>query len=165
MEKIATTHGFKCSMLYLKVLQTVSTFCHAIQDAEISLEQLSRHMPTDLDVSNWYHEPGSDLEGAQKVLEYNWAVVKKRKRDAAERLLLRLERLREEVKTMREGVGRHSDVDCDAFLTRLEQVLHVQRIEEVGKGTKSEKYLLTLTAATILLLPPIFVSVSYKSFL
>jgi hypothetical protein len=37
-------------------------------------------------------------------------------------------------------------------------------MKAVGKGTKSDKYLLTLTAATILLLPPIFVSVSYNLF-
>jgi hypothetical protein len=90
MEQIAASHGSKCSMLYFKVLQTISTFCHAIQDTETSLERPSRHMPTELDAINWYHEPGSDLEGAQKVLEYNWTVVKKRQRDAVGRLLLRL---------------------------------------------------------------------------
>ncbi|XXG93950.1 hypothetical protein Hte_000200 [Hypoxylon texense] len=79
-------------------------------------------------------------EDTEKILRHNWESVSKRQRDASDRILKKLERTSNEVKSLQSGL------------------FNVQSILEARKTRVLNKYLLVFTVVTILFLPPTFVA-------
>lgn len=93
-------------MLYFKVLQLLGVFADSVQGVRDALEALPRaaHNPEVFLGSGFYKTYGH-TEDTLKVLDHNWDVVRGIHRDAAEAIQRRLDRSKNEVLGLRDGVS------------------------------------------------------------
>ncbi|TGJ80287.1 hypothetical protein E0Z10_g8469 [Xylaria hypoxylon] len=128
------------SVLYFKVLQFLNNFSDMVRAASSYWDTLSIKVPY-----GWaLHDPFSHsylyVEDTQNIVAHNWGIVRQRQRDASNRILEKLERTSNEVKSLQSGL------------------FNVQSITEARKSRILNKYLTVFTVVTILFLPPTFVA-------
>ncbi|KAI1111695.1 hypothetical protein F5Y14DRAFT_304098 [Nemania sp. NC0429] len=124
------------SVLYFKVLQILNNFSDMVGAASSSLETTSNEAGARLA----FKDPVPAAGGTKIILEHNWGVVRQRQRDASDRILAKLARTSNEVKSLQSGL------------------FNVQSITEARKSRILNKYLTVFTVVTILFLPPTFVA-------
>ncbi|KAI1738053.1 hypothetical protein F4680DRAFT_426907 [Xylaria scruposa] len=128
------------SVLYFKVLQILNNFSDMVRAAPSYLDTLSNGTSTQVVIDHRFKESYPYVENTKTIVQYNWKMVSERQRDASSRILAKLERTTNEVKSLQSGL------------------FNVQSITEARKSRVLNKYLLVFTIVTILFLPPTFVA-------
>ncbi|KAI0107887.1 hypothetical protein GGR51DRAFT_559222 [Nemania sp. FL0031] len=128
------------AVLYFKVIQILNNFSDTVRAAPSYLDTLSHNVRNLHSFDYWFEESYPHTGAVRHILEHNWKIVRDRQRDASDRILAKLERTSNEVKSLQSGV------------------FNVQSITEARKSRVLNKYLLVFTIVTILFLPPTFVA-------
>ncbi|PHH77915.1 hypothetical protein CDD80_7597 [Ophiocordyceps camponoti-rufipedis] len=123
-----------------KALQVLRKFSHSVQEAPAYLKELSDCTQNSPGLEIWPNDSKPNERSARKILQHNWDVVNKRQQEAADRVLRKIERTTDEVKSLRDGL------------------FNVQSVREAQKGRILNKYMVVFTVVTIIFLPPTFVS-------
>ncbi|KAI9168065.1 hypothetical protein HJFPF1_04209 [Paramyrothecium foliicola] len=128
------------SVLYFQVLQILRLFSDSIRTALRNVEALSQNVRKPASKDYWFEETYPHTKDTHRILEHNWGIVKRRQKEASDKLLTRLERTINEVKSLRDGL------------------FSAQSVVEAQKTRILSKYLLVFTIVTIFFLPPTFVA-------
>lgn len=151
------------SVEYFKVLQMLGLFSNLIREAETSLETLIPHVRNPVPTMDYWNEKSYPHRAdTEAVLTFNWNVVRKQQKEASALILAKLERTKNEVNTLRDGVSHSMDTYLSDRQTYYNQLFNVQSITEAQKSLKLNQYLLVFTLVTIFYLPPSLVAVSHK---
>ncbi|KAI0861623.1 hypothetical protein F4860DRAFT_513772 [Xylaria cubensis] len=138
LRKLVLENSTDASVLYFKVLQILNNFSDVVRAAPSRLDMLSNVVRLKMD--SQFAESYPYTENTKHIVKHNWDVVRERQRDASSRILAKLERTTNEVKSLQSGL------------------FNVQSITEARKSRTLNKYLLVFTIVTILFLPPTFVA-------
>ncbi|KAI1277159.1 hypothetical protein F5Y07DRAFT_398742 [Xylaria sp. FL0933] len=128
------------SVLYFKVLQLLSNFSDMVRAAPSYLDALWPRGCDRVPIDYWFSESYPHTEKTRQIINHNWEVVSQRQRDASNRIIQKLERTSNEVKSLQSGL------------------FNVQSITEARKSRTLNKYLMVFTIVTIIFLPPTFVA-------
>ncbi|KAI0455029.1 hypothetical protein F5B21DRAFT_473482 [Xylaria acuta] len=128
------------SVLYFKVLQILNNFSDMVRAAPSYLDTLSNNVRSSSHFNLWFEKSYPYTEITRNILQHNWKIVRERQCDASNRILAKLERTTNEVKSLQSGL------------------FNVQSITEARKTRVLNKYLMVFTIVTILFLPPTFVA-------
>ncbi|KAI0479925.1 hypothetical protein F4859DRAFT_453943 [Xylaria cf. heliscus] len=140
LRNVVLGNSADASVLYFKVLQILNNFSDIVRAAPSYLDRLSNNVRNSGRIDYWFEESYPHTENTQNILKHNWKMVKERQRDASNRILSKLERTTNEVKSLQSGL------------------FNVQSITEARKSRVLNKYLMVFTIVTILFLPPTFVA-------
>ncbi|KAI1749812.1 hypothetical protein F4782DRAFT_549407 [Xylaria castorea] len=140
LRKLVLENSTNASVLYFKVLQILNNFSDMVRAAPAYLDTLSNDARDQVIVEEKFNESYPYTENTQAIIQHNWKIVSERQRDASSRILAKLERTTNEVKSLQSGL------------------FNVQSITEARKSRVINKYLLVFTIVTILFLPPTFVA-------
>ncbi|KAI0185190.1 hypothetical protein EV127DRAFT_412459 [Xylaria flabelliformis] len=135
LRRVVLENSTDASVSYFKVLQILNTFSDMVRAAPSYLDALSTSVRHSSGVDYWFTESYPHTENTQHILQHNWKIVRERQNDASSRILAKLERTTNEVKSLQSG-----------------------SITEARKSRTLNKYLLVFTIVTILFLPPTFVA-------
>lgn len=145
LRKLVFDNTADASVLYFKVIQFLNLFSDIVRDAPISLENLSKNWS--LSHNWWFQESYPHMEETLQIIESNWDTVKKRQQEASARILEKLQRTTNEVKSLQNG------------LFNVQSITEAQRsFLEAQKSRTLNKYLMVFTIVTIIFLPPTFVA-------
>ncbi|EGR44842.1 uncharacterized protein TRIREDRAFT_111758 [Trichoderma reesei QM6a] len=125
-------------VLYFKVLQMLGRIDDIIQADTARLESLSENVRNPLITDHWWQKTYKHNEDTQRILEYNWDLVRKRQQRATDRLCGMIKQTKEEVKGLMDGL------------------YNVQSVTEAQKTRVLSKYLMVFTIVTVIFLPPTF---------
>ncbi|KAI1155857.1 hypothetical protein F4825DRAFT_447099 [Nemania diffusa] len=140
LRNLVLGNGADASVLYFKVLQILNNFSDMVCAARAHLHSLSHNIYMQIPTDFWLEKSYPHTEATRNVLEHNWKIVNERQRDASNRIIAKLERTSNEVKSLQSGL------------------FNVQSITEARKSRILNKYLTVFTIVTILFLPPTFVA-------
>ncbi|KAL6825820.1 hypothetical protein J3E69DRAFT_380921 [Trichoderma sp. SZMC 28015] len=118
-------------VLYFKVLQILRMFHDIIIADTARLKSFSVNVQDQCKSVNSWQQSYKHNEDTQKVLEYNWNIVRKRQQEAADKISTRIKQTKEEL-------------------------YNVQSVTEAQKSRKLNKYLMVFTIVTVIFLPPSF---------
>lgn len=76
-----------------------------IQADTARLESLSLNVRNPVIVDHWWQKTYKHNEDTQRILEYNWDLVRKRQQRATDRLCGMIKQTKEEVKGLMDGVS------------------------------------------------------------
>lgn len=96
------------SVLYFKVLQILRVFTDTVEEFKDDLQEL-QHRCGDPSGTLWtdgFQHTYGHMDDVRKVLDHNWKVVLRRQNTASEGILKRLEKSKQEVLALRDGVSR-----------------------------------------------------------
>lgn len=93
-------------MLYFKVLKILGLLTDSVRDSVRRLDNISGKIWHELDTDAWFERTYVYAKESQQIVEYNWEVVKKQKNESAERILSKLDRSTNEVKSVMSGVSQ-----------------------------------------------------------
>jgi hypothetical protein len=106
LRKLVLDNTADASVLYFKVIQFLNLFSDTVRDAPISLEKLSKHWNH---YRNWWPQEFEDsyphMKETQQIIDSNWDTVKKKQQEASARILEKLQRTTNEVKSLQNGVS------------------------------------------------------------
>ncbi|KAL7811316.1 hypothetical protein V8C26DRAFT_422420 [Trichoderma gracile] len=125
-------------VLYFKVLQMLGRIEDIIQADTARLDSLSVNVQNPVRIDHWWQKTYKDNEDTQRILEYNWDLVRKRQQRATDRLCGMIKQTKEEVKGLMDGL------------------YNVQSVTEAQKTRILSKYLMVFTIVTVIFLPPTF---------
>ncbi|OTA03271.1 hypothetical protein A9Z42_0037190 [Trichoderma parareesei] len=91
-------------VLYFKVLQMLGRIDDIIQADTARLESLSVNVRNPVIADHWWQKSYKHNEDTQRILEYNWDLVRKRQQRATDRLCGMIKQTKEEVKGLMDGV-------------------------------------------------------------
>ncbi|KAK5998073.1 hypothetical protein PT974_00445 [Cladobotryum mycophilum] len=137
------TNELERSELYFTVLQILRIFSESIRAAPDYLTTLSTHVRSPVLNDCWFEKDSPRTPDVHRVLNYNWQIVLSKQESAAKRLLERIERKTDEVKSLRDGL------------------FNAQSVQEAIKGRHLNKYLFVFTVVSVIFLPPSFVATFY----
>lgn len=100
--------------MYFKTVQLLRAFANSVRDTSESLDLLARDARDIRQSKVRYHRDYPHMSATTAILHRNWNIVLRKQTTASKRILVRLERLMEEVNGLRDGVS----------LTRVLIVLH-----------------------------------------
>ncbi|PTB64876.1 hypothetical protein BBK36DRAFT_1170546 [Trichoderma citrinoviride] len=125
-------------VLYFKVLQMLGRIDDIIQADTARLESLSLNVRNPVISDHWWQKTYKHNEDTQRILEYNWDLVRKRQQRATDRLCSMIKQTKEEVKGL------------------MDSLYNVQSVTEAQKTRVLSKYLMVFTIVTVIFLPPTF---------
>ncbi|KAH8807619.1 hypothetical protein F5884DRAFT_880853 [Xylogone sp. PMI_703] len=107
---------------------------------------------TQIVLDDWFEDTYPNMKETKRIVDYNWETVRKHQKESAERILTKLERTRNEVKSLMDG------------LFNFQSILAAQEsIDEAQKSRELNKYMLVFTVVTIAFLPPTFVATFFSN--
>ncbi|KAI0546026.1 hypothetical protein F4679DRAFT_441134 [Xylaria curta] len=140
LRNLVLENSTNASVLYFKVLQILNNFSDMVRAAPSYLNTLSSGTRNQVIIDERFKASYPYIEETKTIVQHNWEIVRDRQRDASSRILAKLERTTNEVKSLQSGL------------------FNVQSITEARKSRVLNKYLLVFTIVTILFLPPTFVA-------
>ncbi|KAH7308515.1 hypothetical protein B0I35DRAFT_442107 [Stachybotrys elegans] len=150
LRRLVLENDDDAAVLYFKVLQSLNFFSDTIRSAESYIDDVSAASSHELFRHDWSNDETAQAkentkEDTKRVLDYNWAIVKKRQHEASSRILQKLERTTNEVKSLQSGL----------FNVQSITAAH-KSLQETQKSITLNRYLLVFTIVTIIFLPPTF---------
>ncbi|KXJ85611.1 hypothetical protein Micbo1qcDRAFT_237410 [Microdochium bolleyi] len=141
LSKLVLKTKSDASVLYFKVLQLLGVFADSVQEARAALEALPRatHNP-EVFLGSGFYQTYQHTADTLTLLDHNWEIVQGMHKNAAEGILRRLDRSKNEILGLRDGL------------------FNVQSVVEAQKSFELNKYLFIFTVVTIVYLPPTFVA-------
>ncbi|KAG8667835.1 hypothetical protein FPOAC2_13037 [Fusarium poae] len=128
------------SVSYFKVLKILGIFATSVKSAPAYLEELIPWVRNPFVEDVWFEKTYPHTASSKAILKFNWDIVKTRQKEAADKILKRLERTTNEVQGLMDGV------------------FNIQSIQEAQKSRTLNKYLFVFTLVTIIFLPPSLVA-------
>ncbi|KAK3332624.1 hypothetical protein B0T19DRAFT_108016 [Cercophora scortea] len=129
---------------YFLILQLLRIFANWVQDTLEGFKELeSICIRTISDEAAFRDRRGRQKTAAMVIIKANWKAVRFHQELCGSRLLNRISRKTEEMTSLRDGL------------------FNAQSVKETTKGTQMNQYLMVFTIATILYLPPSFISTFY----
>lgn len=92
-------------VLYFKMLQMLGRFNEIILADVARLESLSTDVRNQYRFDWWWQKSYKHNEDTNRVLEYNWGIVRKRQQQAADKITTRIKQTKEEVRGLIDGVS------------------------------------------------------------
>lgn len=149
--------------LFFKSNQLLRLFEDWIDDLEPDLRRLRDEMKEEMTLGSFVLKAE-----ALHIIESNWDALLDRAKKSGEELRSLIKRKRDEIQILQDGVGIHtrnsSQTRPPTYCTMLTcdsmtQLYNTIQVREAIKGTKMNEIMLLFTVATILYLPPTFVTV------
>jgi hypothetical protein len=92
------------SVSYFKVLKILGIFATSVKSAPAYLEELIPWVRNPFVEDVWFEKTYPHTASSKAILKFNWDIVKTRQKEAADKILKRLERTTNEVQGLMDGV-------------------------------------------------------------
>ncbi|KAF7533832.1 hypothetical protein G7054_g6726 [Neopestalotiopsis clavispora] len=146
LRKLVLDNTADASVLYFKLLQLLNFFSDTVRDAPRDLEWLAQTW-FDSPRNYWFQESYPHMKETLQIIDSNWDIVREHQKEASSRILEKLQRMTNEVKSLQNG------------LFNVQSITEAQRsFLEAQKSRTLNKYLMVFTIVTIIFLPPTFVA-------
>lgn len=92
------------SLLYFKVVKILGLLLDSVRAASKSLDELSWRAEDIFPLDEWSRNYQHSKE-SKKIVSYNWAIVRRHQKDSADRIIVKLQRTKDEVQSLLDGVS------------------------------------------------------------